>query len=76
MWFEAISGLRTNLEKNELIPVGRVENVEELVDEFNYKVGNLPSTYLRMPLGAPFKFVCAWDGIEERFRKKLAMWKR
>ena len=37
MWFEAISGLRTNLEKNELIPVGRVENVEELADEFGYR---------------------------------------
>ncbi|RVX12904.1 Transposon TX1 uncharacterized 149 kDa protein [Vitis vinifera] len=66
-------GLRANLEKSELIPVGRVENVEELADEFGYKVGKLPSTYLGMPLGAPFKCVAAWDGIEERFRKKLAM---
>ncbi|RVW60818.1 hypothetical protein CK203_033520 [Vitis vinifera] len=38
MWFEAISGLRANLEKSELIPVGRVENVEELADEFGYKL--------------------------------------
>ncbi|RVX20320.1 putative ribonuclease H protein [Vitis vinifera] len=72
----AISGLRVNLEKSELIPVGRVENVDELADEFGYRVGKLPSTYLGMPLGAPFKSVAAWDGIEERFRKKLAMWKR
>ena len=28
-WFKAISGLSINLEKNELIPVGRVENVQE-----------------------------------------------
>ncbi|RVW85798.1 hypothetical protein CK203_055428 [Vitis vinifera] len=76
MWFEAISGLRVNLEKIELIPVGRVENVKELADEFGYKVGKLPSTYLGMPLGAPFKSVAAWDGIEERFRKRLTMWKR
>ncbi|RVW85897.1 putative mitochondrial protein [Vitis vinifera] len=76
MWFKAISRLRVNLEKSELIPVGRVENVDELADEFGYKVGKLPSTYLGMPLGAPFKSVAAWDGIEERFRKKLAMWKR
>ena len=76
MWFEAISGLRANLEKSELIPVGRVENVEELADEFGYKVGKLSSTYLGISLGAPFKFVAAWDGIEERFQKKLAMWKR
>ena len=76
MWFEAISGLRANLEKSELIPVGRVENVDELADEFGYRVGKLPSTYLGMPLGALFKSVAAWDGIEERFKKKLAMWKR
>ena len=55
MWFEAISGLRVNLEKSELIPVGKVENAEELAKEFGYKVGRLPSTYLGMPLGALFK---------------------
>ena len=27
MWFEALSGLKANLEKSELIPVGRVENI-------------------------------------------------
>ena len=29
-----------------------------------------------MSLGAPFKSVAAWDGIKERFCKRLAMWKR
>ncbi|KAL6341835.1 hypothetical protein AAG906_038079 [Vitis piasezkii] len=53
--------------KNELIPVDRVKNVEELANEFGYNVRNLPSTYLGMPLGAPFKSIGAWDGIEERF---------
>ena len=76
MWFEALLGLKMNMEKSELIPVGRVENVEELANDFGYKIGNLPSTYLRMPLGAPLKFVGVWDGIKERFRKRLAMWKR
>ena len=27
MWFEAISGLRVNMDKSELIPLGRVKNV-------------------------------------------------
>ena len=48
----------------------------ELADEFGYKVGNFPSTYLGMPLGAPFKSSGIWDGIEERFKRRLAMWKR
>ena len=71
MWFEALSGLKVNMEKSELIPVGRVENMGELADEFGYKVGILPSTYLGMPLGAPFKSIGVWDGIEERFKKKI-----
>ena len=30
MWFEAISGLRINIDKIELIPMGCVEHVEDL----------------------------------------------
>ncbi|RVX16138.1 Dipeptidyl aminopeptidase BI [Vitis vinifera] len=61
----AISGLKVNLDKSELIPVGNVEYVEELASELGCKVGSLPSTYLRMLLGALFKFVAAW-GMECR----------
>ena len=76
MWFEAVSGLRINLEKSELILVVRVENIDDLALDFGCRVGSLPSTYLGLPLGAPFKTVSVWDGVEERFRKRLAMWKR
>jgi hypothetical protein len=31
-WFEAVSGLRVNLHKSEIVPVGAVPNLEELVD--------------------------------------------
>ena len=75
MWFEAISGLKINLEKSELIPLGRVENVEMLAAELGCKVGRLPSTYLGLPLGARYKSVRVWDGVEERFRKRSALWK-
>ena len=71
--FEAVSGLRINLEKSELIPVGRVENIYDLTLDFGCRVGSLPSTYLGFPLGAPFKSV--WDGVEECFRRRLPMWK-
>ncbi|RVW23504.1 hypothetical protein CK203_090732 [Vitis vinifera] len=43
MWFEAISGLRINLDKSEILPVGRVENLETLALEAGCKVGKLPS---------------------------------
>ncbi|RVW49042.1 hypothetical protein CK203_080976 [Vitis vinifera] len=55
MWFEACSRLRVNLEKSELIPVGRVNDIEDLALELGCKVGGLPSCYLGLPLGAPFK---------------------
>ncbi|RVW47602.1 Transposon TX1 uncharacterized 149 kDa protein [Vitis vinifera] len=71
-----ISGLSINLNKSELLPVGRVENVEVLASELGCKVGSLPSTYLGLLLGAPHKSVAVWDGVEERMRKRLALWKR
>ncbi|RVW18822.1 hypothetical protein CK203_098384 [Vitis vinifera] len=54
--------LKVNLDKSELIPMGRVENVDYLTCELDCKVGSLPSTYLGMSLGAPFNSVTAWDG--------------
>ncbi|RVW34286.1 putative ribonuclease H protein [Vitis vinifera] len=76
MWFEACSGLRINLEKSEMIPVGRVLNIDGLALELGCKVGGIPSSYLGMPLGAAFNSVAVWDGVEERFRRRLAMWRR
>ena len=71
--FEAISGLKINMEKSELFLVGSGDDAEDLAFEFGCKVGSLPSTYLGLPLGAPFKSVVAWDGIEERLRRRLTM---
>ena len=76
MWFEAVSGLRINLEKSQLIPVGRVENIDDLALDFGCRVGSLPSTYLGLLLGALFKSISVWNGVKECFRKRLPMWKR
>lgn len=59
MWFEAISGLKVNLEKNELIPIGKVEYVVELESKIGCGVEQFPTTYLGIPLGALFKLVVA-----------------
>ncbi|RVW40104.1 hypothetical protein CK203_081942 [Vitis vinifera] len=69
MWFEAISGLRINLDKSEILPVGRVENLEVLALEFGCKVGRLPTSYLGLPLSVHHMSVAVWDGLEERFQK-------
>ena len=69
MWFEAISGLKINLEKSELIPVGEVNDIEELALKMGCKEGGLPSSYLGLRLGAPFKSVAVLGGVEEVSKK-------
>ena len=76
MWFEAMSRLKVNLDKSEIISVGRVENVEGLALEFGCKVSKLSSSYLGLPLGARFKEVAVWDEVEERLRKRLSFGKK
>ena len=76
MWFEAFSGLKINIFKSEIIPLGRVDNVEELAAELGCGVGSLPTKYLGLPLGAPHRATGVWDSIEERFRNRLSSWKR
>ena len=62
--------------KSEIFHIGGRENVEALTAELVCKAGNLPTTYLGLPLGALHKSVGMWDPIEERFRRRLAIWKR
>ena len=76
MLFEACSGLKINMEKSKLFPVGRFSNAKVLANELGCKMDNLPTTYLGLPLGAHCKSLTIWDGVEEHFRKKLALWKR
>ena len=74
--FEVVSGLKINLQKSEIIPIGGVEEVDRAAAVFGCKVGNLPTNYLGLPLGASHKSCRVWDGVEERFKRKLAMWKK
>ena len=75
MWFEVLSGLKINLNKSEIIPIGSADNAEELASELGCKVRPFPTSYLGLPLGATHKALGVWDLIEERYRKRLANWK-
>ena len=55
--------------------MGRLENVEGLTLELGRKIGSLPIEYLGLPLGAKHNSVSVC-GVEERFHKRLAIWKR
>ena len=66
-----MSGLRVNLSKSALIPAGDVPNVHVLTRFFGCGVDHLPSSYLGLPLGAPYKSIEIWDPVVERFYKRL-----
>ena len=61
MWFEAFSGLKINLSKSEIIPVGRVGNVELLASKLGRGIGSFLTMYLGLPLGAPHRAMGVWD---------------
>uniref|UniRef100_A0A7N2KQL6 Reverse transcriptase zinc-binding domain-containing protein n=1 Tax=Quercus lobata TaxID=97700 RepID=A0A7N2KQL6_QUELO len=75
IWFEAVSGLKINLGKSELVPVGVVHNFDLLLNVLGYKQGSLPMKYLGLPLGANFKDKTIWNPIPEKMERKLAGWK-
>uniref|UniRef100_A0A2N9II99 Uncharacterized protein n=1 Tax=Fagus sylvatica TaxID=28930 RepID=A0A2N9II99_FAGSY len=75
-WFEAVSGLKINLSKSEIVPVGDVPHLEELVQLLGCKQSVLPMQYLGLPLGATFKETAIWNPVLERVEKRLASWKR
>ena len=54
IWFKLLFGLKINFAKSELFPIGRVDNVIELVADMGCTVGSLPTTFLRLPPSAHY----------------------
>jgi len=65
-----------NLGKSELVPIGEVENVDNLAHILGSRVASLPMTYLGLLLGASFKATSIWNGIIEKVERRLASWKK
>jgi hypothetical protein len=65
----AISELKINLQKSELVTVGEVPNIEELAGILSCIISSFPMKYLGLPLGAPFKSRAIWGGVVERWKK-------
>ncbi|XP_028067083.1 uncharacterized protein LOC114269911 [Camellia sinensis] len=74
--FEAVSGLRVNLAKSELIPVGETARTSIFATILGCKVVYLLVTYLGLPLGASFKAKRVGDGVVDKVQRRLARWKR
>jgi hypothetical protein len=74
--FEAVSGLKINLSKSEIVLVGDVGDVEGLARILGCRVASLPMKYLGLPLGASYKASTIWNDIIEKMEHRLAGWKR
>ena len=63
IFFETITGLKVNVGKSEIVPVGDVGNLNDLARTLCCKVGTLLMRYLGMPLGAHYNDSLMWkDG--------------
>lgn len=51
LFFEAVSGMKINLSKLELVPVGDVDDIEGLARILVCRVVSLPMKHLGLPLG-------------------------
>lgn len=69
--FEVVSGLKVNLGKLEVIPVGSVENIEGLASISRCSVVALPTKYLGYLWGHPSRCQVCGMGWLIGFRKGL-----
>ena len=70
--FQAMTGLKVNALKSEMVPIGEVPNVQVLAKLLGCRIGSLPITYLGMPLRASHKSPTVWNPILEKIERKLA----
>ena len=68
-------GLKVNVGKSEIVPVGEVKNLVALASILQCRVGSLPMKYLGMLLGTSFKTTLIWNPILKKMEKKLSGWK-
>ncbi|CAL1388326.1 unnamed protein product [Linum trigynum] len=73
--FQCITGLRVNLSKTRIFPVGDVPNISRLSQVLGCDWEFLPTTYLGLPLGAPVFSSAIWNPVISKLRNRLESWK-
>ena len=74
--FEQLTGLKINFHKSELFCFGRAKDEQESYRQlFGCELGNLPFSYLGIPIHHRRLTNREWKCIEDRFEKKLSCWK-
>ena len=75
-WFEVVYRLKINMGKSELVLVGVVPNIADMVDVLECKQGSFPMKYLGLLLGANVRDSSIRNPIIEKMERRLAGWKR
>jgi len=74
--FEQLSGLKINYHKSELFCFGEATAAQqEYVNIFGCQMGEIPFTYLGIPLHHRRLRNSDWKVIEDRFERRLSSWK-
>ena len=74
-WFEVVYGLKINMGKSELVLVGVVPNIADVVDVLGCKQDSFLMKYLGLSLGANVKDSSIWNPIIEKMERRLVGWK-
>ena len=74
--FEAAIDLRVNMSKSEMVPDGEIQNLSNLAEFLWCHTGELPLSYLGMPLGASYKATTVWNPILEKMEHRLSGWQK
>ena len=61
--FQAFTGLKVNVGKSEIVPVGDVNNLDALANILHCRVGSLLMKYLGIPLGTSFNTASIWNPV-------------
>ncbi|GJS28095.1 putative RNA-directed DNA polymerase, eukaryota, reverse transcriptase zinc-binding domain protein [Tanacetum coccineum] len=74
--FEEVAGLKINLNKSKIYSVGVERGELDIMAHFmRCSVGEVPFTYLGLPVGVNMRRVSAWNEVIERFKSRLCEWK-
>ncbi|XP_059650449.1 uncharacterized protein LOC132296254 [Cornus florida] len=72
----AVSGLKVNVGKSVIVPVGEVQEVDTLAAVLGCGTQRFPISYLGLSLGDSARRVGSWNPVIERVERRLAGWKK
>ena len=75
MCFMIVIGLKVNLNKSELVPMGKWTMLFIWIIYFVVRWGLSLWSIWEMPLGSSYKSLTVWNVVLERLEKRLAGWK-